>query len=177
MKKIIFFLVLILAVSGLANTQTFTVDFNAVECAAGAVKIAVPACDGVYSIIIDSTGTDLAYDVNVYERISDVNYAIQKFGSLSSASEPYNTPINSVDLSSHIIFGYPSAGPIYIKLYNASGLTACRVIVKAKVSFDTEIIELLEMLNGVGEQVADDPNNNPAIHAGNAIRENIRVQD
>jgi hypothetical protein len=197
MKRIIIFAVILFFTgSSFGKLRSFIQDFNAAECSSGATKEIVSDANWIYSVIIDSNGTDTSYNLDLYEKIYDVNYIIQAF-TCSSASEPQNLAVGISDISGNLFGGYPLSGPVSVKLSNAEGLDKCRVIIKAEVlhefndvnilaaltslesntieglnAIDANIVELIDVING--EPISEDPNNNPAIHAGNAIRDSIQ---
>lgn len=87
-------------------------------------------------IIIDSTGTDTSYAVDIVCEIDSVDYTLTTI-SCSSASEPYNIVLTSEDINGNLFGGLPVAGNIKVRVYNGAGLSACKVILIGKFPWRT----------------------------------------
>jgi len=180
MKKIIFLVLILLTCLVTVNAKTYdsVISYTEGECTAGATKAAVTSCDMVYHIIVDSTGTDLAFNIDLIETQDGVAYTFQTF-TLTSASEPYNgLTVESTSASGNMYGGYATTGPVTARLYNASGLTACKVIVVYDSDYDYALITAAvtslgtkldtleagqlssaELITAIGSAIFDDPAN------------------
>ncbi len=91
------------------------------------------AMSGVVNyIIIDSAGTDTAFNVDLIVTVDAVDYTMATF-TCSSTHEPYKLAVTSVSAAGVAIVGIPVVNDkVKVRVYNVDGLTACKVVLFGK---------------------------------------------
>jgi WD40 repeat protein len=135
MKKMSLLLVMLLCLLTQAKTFTAVKYFDEDECLSGSLSdVVIAKLDCLLSISVVTTGTDESVRVYLLETIEDEDYYVTHTGFLFSSANSPNEKyvITSVDADGNVFGGYPTTGPIKIRIED-NDLTACMVIVKFAV--------------------------------------------